>query len=159
VIKGVGMNALRLLLAGATICASAGALAQTGTVGGVLPPPIPGPGSGSLYPTPIPPQGSVRGVTGVPGFHRFHRGTNGGGFIYYEEPEYVPVVVEQVVHDEPAAPPPPAPAPRKPYVLGRIYDSLPGGCLKLLQDGASYYHCSGEWYRQVGSEYKAVRMP
>ena len=21
--------------------------------------------------------------------------------------------------------------------------------MKMIQDGASYYHCSGEWYRQV----------
>ena len=158
-IKGVGMKALRLSLAWPAICASAGALAQTATIGGVLPPPIPGPGMGSLYPTPMPSQNNVRGGTGVPGFHRFHRGINGNGFFYYEEPQYYPVVVEQVVHDEPAAPPAPPPEPRKPYVLGRTYSSLPGGCGKLIQDGASYYVCSGEWYRQVGSEYKAVRMP
>jgi hypothetical protein len=159
VIKGTRMKALRLLAASAAICASAAALAQSATIGGVLPPPIRGPGSGSLYPTPIPSQGGMRGFHGVPGFHGSHRGINGNVFIY-SEPEYYPVVVEEVVHDEPAAPPPaPPPAPRKPYVLGRTYDSLPGGCMKLLQDGASYYHCSGEWYRQVGSQYKAVRMP
>ena len=162
------MKALRLLAVSGSICAllalaPAAAQSQTATVGGVLPPPIPGPGSGSLYPTPIPPQpsspGGMRGVSGVPGFHRFHRGI--GGVLIYEEPEYVPVVVQEVAHDEPAAPPPaPPPEPRKPWVLGRTYSSLPGGCLKLLQDGASYYQCNGRWYREVGDEqYKAVRMP
>jgi len=121
------------------------------------------PGSGSLYPTPMPPQvrsqTGMRGFHGVPGFHGTHRGRNGNVFIYGED--YVPVVVEEVARDEPPAPPPPAPPPepRKPYVLGRIYDTLPGGCLKLLQDGAAYYQCSGHWYQEVGEQYKAVRMP
>lgn len=61
----------------------------------------------------------------------------------------VPVVVE---------PPPP---PRKPYKLGASYDSLPTPCMKMIEDGASYYHCSGEWYRQIGSgsavTYRAVK--
>jgi hypothetical protein len=39
--------------------APAGAAAQPVTVGGVLSPPIPGPGNGSLYPTPIPQQITV----------------------------------------------------------------------------------------------------
>ncbi len=63
----------------------------------------------------------------------------------------VPVVVE---------PPPPPPPPREPYVIGKSYSSLPSGCMKMIEDGASYYVCSGEWYRQVGSgsavKYKAV---
>jgi len=44
-----------------------------------------------------------------------------------------------------------------------MYDSLPSPCMKMIEDGASYYHCSGEWYLQVGSgsavEYKAVQAP
>ena len=169
------VKALRLSAVSAAICAllallPAGALAQVGTIGGVLPPVIPGPGNGSLYPTPIPPQSGISGMHGVPGFHptpgvhghghgHFRRGLN-GGFIWVED--YVPVVVEEAAQEAPAAPPPPAPPPepRKPYVLGHVYDSLPGGCLKLLQDGASYFQCSGRWYREVGDEqYKAVRMP
>ena len=52
---------------------------------------------------------------------------------------------------------------REPYVLGKSYASLPGGCMKLIEEGASYYLCSGEWYRQVGSgsaaKFKAVARP
>ena len=60
----------------------------------------------------------------------------------------------------PAALPPPEPEPRKPYAIGNVYSTLPGSCMKLIQDGASYYLCSGEWYQLVGSgEYKAVRSP
>ena len=163
--RSVGLAVVRLIL-GASALAPASAQAQQ--VGGVLTPPIPGPGSGSLYPTPIPPQqGGISGMHGIPGFHpnpgsrgHFRRGFNGG--VIFVEPEYVPVVVEQAAQDEPAAPPAPAPPPepRKPYVIGRSYDSLPGGCLKLLQDGASYFQCNGRWYQEVGDEqYKAVRMP
>ena len=61
----------------------------------------------------------------------------------------VPVIVE--------APPPPPP--RKPYVIGASYASLPGGCMKLIEAGASYYYCSGEWYRQAGNQYRAVAKP
>jgi hypothetical protein len=62
----------------------------------------------------------------------------------------------------PAAAPAPAPPaePRKPYAIGEMYKSLPGSCMKLIQDGASYYLCSGEWYQQVGGgQYKAVEAP
>ena len=49
---------------------------------------------------------------------------------------------------------------RKPYVVGSSYASLPGGCMKLIEEGVSFYYCSGEWYRQVGDgrsvSYKAV---
>jgi hypothetical protein len=35
--------------------------------------------------------------------------------------------------------------------------------MKMIEDGASYYLCSGEWYRQLGSgsaaTYKAVAQP
>jgi hypothetical protein len=71
----------------------------------------------------------------------------------------VPVIVEkEVVKEVPApAPTPPPAAPRKPYVIGNTYDSLPGGCMKLIEEGASYYYCGGEWYRQEGKSYKAVQ--
>ena len=55
------------------------------------------------------------------------------------------------------------PPPREPYVLGKSYASLPGGCMKMIEDSVSYYLCSGEWYRQVGggrsAKYKAVAKP
>lgn len=87
----------------------------------------------------------------------------GGGFIIVE-PEAVHDLV--VVHDAPADPsPPPAPPPpaRKPFVLGRTYSSLPGGCMKMIDRGISFYQCSGEWYRQVSGgrdgSYLAVAHP
>ena len=147
------MKAVRLVALAAL--ASAGVSAQQ--VGAVLTPPITAPGSGSLYPTPMPRQhGSFGG-----GFrHGRDRGFGSGGFIYYEEPYVVHDVV--VVHDEPApaseAAPPPEP-PREPWVLGRTYASLPSGCLKLIQGGDAYFLCSGDWYRQVGSQFKAVARP
>jgi hypothetical protein len=136
--------------------APASALAQTATVGGVLSPPIPGPGNGSLFPTPIPPQTVARGAR-----DGRHRGGFRNDVFFYEEPYTVHDVV--VVHDqpaEPAAPPEPPPAPRERWVLGRTYGSLPGGCLKMISGGASYFQCSGNWYRELGAEqYKAVEMP
>ena len=100
-----------------------------------------------LY-SPPPPQGRMHG------FHHFSP-----GFLIYRD--YVPVYVHDDARDDtppPAAVPPPAP--RKPYVIGRSYSSLPPqGCLKLIQDGSSYYGCSGEWYRQVGAGYQAVAQP
>lgn len=138
--------------------APAGAAAQPVTVGGVLSPPIPGPGNGSLYPTPIPQQGMVRGSRD--GVHRGLRRGVGGTVFLYEEPYAVHDVV--VVHDEAAAapePPPPPPAPRGPYVIGRTYGSLPAGCLKMVEGGASYFHCSEGWYRQVGTQFRAVVGP
>ena len=96
------------------------------------------------------------------GRHGFHGGFGGGVWIVERE---VPVIIERevVVREVPAAPPvtapPPAP-PRKPYVIGSTYASLPGGCMKWIEPGASYYHCGGEWYRQVGGgRYQAVAHP
>ena len=88
------------------------------------------------------------------------QGTFNGGFILVER-EYVPVVEREVVREVTVAEPPAAapPPPRKPYVIGRNYSSLPGGCMKIIEDGASYFYCSGEWYRQVGAQYLAVAMP
>ena len=35
--------------------------------------------------------------------------------------------------------------------------------MKQIEDGASYYHCNGEWYRSISSgndvQYLAVRAP
>jgi hypothetical protein len=94
------------------------------------------------------------------GFHRGLKRNFGGTVFIYEEPEVVHDVV--VVHDVAAAaaePAPPPEPPREPYVLGHKYASLPGGCMKLIQGGASYFQCSGKWYRQIGSQYQAVEMP
>jgi hypothetical protein len=100
-------------------------------------------------PPPPPPQGQ-----GMNGFN--------GGFILVER-EYVPVIEREIVREytpaEPSAAAPPPP--RKPYVIGRNYSALPPqACLKLIEDGAQYYYCSGEWYRQVGgAQFRAVARP
>jgi len=96
-----------------------------------------------------------------------HGGLHGGQGVfipYYVERE--PVIIErEVVREVPVVvePPPPPPPPREPYVIGKSYASLPGGCMKMIEDAASYYLCSGEWYRQVGSgsaaRYKAIVQP
>jgi hypothetical protein len=83
--------------------------------------------------------------------------------VYIVEREVVHVIEREVVHEDPPPPPEPPPPPRKPYVIGASYSSLPSPCMKMIQDGVSYYLCSGDWYRQVGSgsavEYKAVATP
>ena len=75
----------------------------------------------------------------------------------------------EVVREEPAAAPPaaaePPPPPRQPFVVGKSYSSLPGGCLKSIEEGgkATFYYCSGEWFRQLSggrdARYKAVARP
>ena len=92
-------------------------------------------------------------------------GTFNGGVIFVER-EYVPVVEREVVREvtvaEPpaAAPPPPREPPRTPYIIGRNYSSLPSACMKIIEDGAQYYYCSGEWYREVGAgQFRAVVQP
>ena len=157
------MKALRLSVAALAALAPASASAQVLPGGGLAGPLFPQPGSGSLYPTPIPPQTVMRGSGG------FGRGRHRGGFdngvFIYEQPYVVHEVV--VVHDQPAAAPEPTPsalapppAPREPYVLGRTYGSLPDGCMKMIAGGASYFQCSVEWFRLVGSgQYKAVAAP
>ena len=96
---------------------------------------------------------------------------NGGGMVpgrgfavpfWIGEREVVHEVVHEVIREVPAAPPPPAeppPSPRKPYVIGASYASLPGGCMKMVEAGGAYFYCSGEWYRQLGAGYQAVREP
>jgi hypothetical protein len=94
------------------------------------------------------------------GFH----GHGGGVWILRQaQDERVIVVEREVVREKPAAAPatpaPPA-SPRKPYVIGASYASLPGGCMKWIEGGASYYYCGGgEWYRQLGKQYRAVARP
>ena len=107
-------------------------------------------GSGFRHPPPRQPP-VVDGFFGFPGVYVVDR---------------VHVIEREVIKEVPAAPPPePPPPPRKPYKLGAMYDSLPTPCMKMIDDGgkATYYHCSGEWYRQVGSgsavEYRAVAAP
>ncbi len=79
--------------------------------------------------------------------------------------ERVQIIEREVVKEAPPPPPTPEPAPppRKPYAIGESYSSLPSPCMKMIQDGASYYHCSGEWYRQVSGgkdgPYLAVAAP
>ena len=93
---------------------------------------------------------------------RFHGGFGGGG-VWIVDRE-VPVYVEKevVVREVPVPVAAPAPAPpREAYVIGKTYASLPPqSCMKLIEEGVSYYYCSGEWYRQVGegrsASYKAI---
>ena len=90
------------------------------------------------------------------GHGRFHGGFGGGVWIVDRE---VPVYVErEVVREVPVAVEPPAPAPpREAYVVGKSYASLPPqGCMKLIEEGVSFYYCGGDWYRQEGKQYRAV---
>ena len=85
------------------------------------------------------------------------------GYPYWVVEREVPVIVEREVIREvpvPAEPPPPAPTPRKPYAVGASYDSLPSGCMKMIEGSQSYYWCSGgEWYRAEGKQFKAIAKP
>jgi hypothetical protein len=136
------MKAPHLLAVGAAatamIFAASGAEAQQRPIGGVMRNPLP----------------AHEG--GMHGRHRFFLP------FYYVDQEDRVIIEREVVREvpvvvEPKSPPPP---PREPYVIGKSYSSLPSGCMKMIEDGASYYLCSGEWYRQVGSgsavKYKAV---
>ena len=96
--------------------------------------------------------------------HGGHHGGRfrGGVFIPYYVDREIHVVEREVIREVPVIvePAPPPPPPRKPYRIGASYASLPAGCMKLIEDGQSYYYCSGEWYRQVGGAgYKAVARP
>ena len=115
--------------------------------------------------------------------HRRSRGGFGHGRVWiverevppfdYAQDDREPVIVERVIQ---APPPPPAPAAnsgtpnrdvpglpeRKPYVVGKSYAALPGGCMKLIEEGSAYYYCGGgEWYKQMGkgrgATYRAVK--
>ena len=161
--KALCLRAAARAVSALIVVAPASALAQEMPVGGVRgsTPQQPGsgslfPGNGSLYPTPLSPPDSIapppQSPPPRPAWQRL---------IFFEEPEVVHDVV--VMHDQPAeppAPPPPPSPPREPYALGRSYGSLPGGCMKMIASGASYFQCSGEWYRQVGARrYIGVEMP
>lgn len=92
---------------------------------------------------------------------RGHFVFNGFGFgIPFVEREVVTHVIErEIIHEVPVEVAAPLPPP-EPFVIGRSYASLPGGCMKMLSGGATYYLCSGDWYREVGrSQYKAVAAP
>jgi hypothetical protein len=101
------------------------------------------------------------------GGHRHRPGLGGrggliGGGVWVVERE-VPVYVEREVVREVLVEAPPPPPPREPHVIGKSYASLPGGCMKMIDQGVSYYGCSGEWYLETGSgssvRYKAVKAP
>ena len=155
------MKTLRLTATLADIFLALPAAAQT-LPGGVLPGPLfPQVGSGSLYPS----NGSLFPNSSMPrqhgnfgGGHRHDHGFGSGGFIIYDEEPYVVHDVE-VIHDEAPEPSPAPPPPRQAWVLGKSYTALPGGCLKMLTPGGSFFDCSGEWYLQVATGYQAVRMP
>jgi hypothetical protein len=138
------MNALLLpILIAALVTAFPASAQQQGFVTPRTPPP--------------PPQSVIHGTFDGGFHHRFH---GGGGFLLVPETEVVHDVV--VVHDQPAEPPAPAPPPepKEPWVMGRTYASLPGGCMKMVEMAASYFYCGGDWYRQVGARsYKAVGKP
>ena len=97
--------------------------------------------------------------------HGFKRGFPGVWIVERE----VPVIIEkEVVREVAVTVPPPAPqgegSKRKPYVVGATYASLPSGCMKMIEQAASYYFCGGgEWYRQVRDGrtplFKAVAKP
>ena len=132
-------------------------LAVTLAIGAVLA--APG-GAANPWPNGVPaapPSPAPGGVQGMHGFH--HRGFNGGGVLIIEEP---PLIVErEVVRQVPveaAAPPAPPPPPQR-WVLGRLYAALPGGCMKMVDRGVTYFQCSGEWYRKVPGGYRAVARP
>ena len=138
--KAPHLLAVGTATAASLIFAASGAEAQQRPIGGGFRNPLPANGSG------------------MHDRHRFYLpffvGDRETVIIEREVVREVPVVVE------PAPPPPP---PREPYVIGKSYASLPGGCMKMIEEGASYYLCSGEWYRQVGggsaAKYRAVAQP
>jgi len=147
------MKALSLLVAGAAtaVAMASTAEAQQRSMGGA-----------PRGPTLANHAGMHAGMHG--GMHGGLHGGQGVFIPYYAERE--PVVIErEIVREVPVVvePPPPPPPPREPYVIGKSYASLPGGCMKMIEDAASYYLCSGEWYRQVGSgsaaRYKAIVQP
>jgi hypothetical protein len=99
-----------------------------------------------------------------PSHHGGNHGNRGFFIPFFAVEQQAPVVIErEVVREVPVVveAPPPKPPPREPYAIGKSYATLPpSGCMKLIEDSVSYYMCSGEWYRQVGSgsavTYKAV---
>ena len=152
--KGLHLLALNATFSALLIFAATQADARPSAMGGgygTLPP-----NYGSLPPN----YGQIPSIR-PPGHggHRPHRGRflNGGVWVVERE---VPVYIErEVVVREVPAEPAPAPEPREPYVIGKSYASLPGGCMKMIDQGVSYYGCGGEWYRQSDDKYLAVKAP
>jgi hypothetical protein len=148
---GLGGAAAALL-----IVAASAADAQRGVaIGGWTAPPSP------TFHSPFA-NGAFRSVP-----RRHHRGAHGRngflgfpGYVYDYDREPTVIIEREVIREVPVIveAPPPRP-PREPYVIGHSYASLPGGCMKLIEDGLSYYYCSGEWYRQAGKQYRAVEQP
>ena len=115
---------------------------------------------------PIPSGGGQTGPGGATGV-----GTGGGHFgrarvndVFLVEEQVIEVVEPKEEEAKPAPPPaaPPAAEPekREPFKIGNSYDTLPPGCMKMIQEGASYYFCSGgEWYQRVEGKYLAVEQP
>ena len=105
--------------------------------------------------------GGMQGMQGIHGRRGFH---DRGGFflpLFWDDRDD-PVIIEKTVVKETVVvkDPPPPPPKREPYAVGKTYDTLPPqGCMKLIENGGSYYLCSGEWYQQVGGKYKAVAKP
>ena len=159
------MTAFRLLIVGTATLA----LLFFGATAAAARSPAMGGGYGTLPPN----YGSLPPNYGkIPSFRRPGHGGHPGRFrgrgfltggVWIEERE-VPVYIERevVVREVPVEAPPP-PKPREPHVIGKSYASLPGGCMKMIDEGVSYYGCSGEWYRETGSgsgiRYTAVKAP
>ena len=162
------MTAFRLLVVGTATLAllffgEAAASARGSAMGG---------GYGSLPPNygSLPPNYGQIPSLRRPG-HGGHRpirgGFIGGGFIgggvWVVEREVPAYIAREVVVREVPVEAPPPPEPREPHVIGKTYASLPGGCMKMIDEGVSYYGCSGEWYRETGSgssiRYTAVKAP
>ena len=84
----------------------------------------------------------------------------GFGWPWVERDVVHHVYEREVIREVPVEPAPPPPPPRKAFAIGKSYDSLPGGCMKMIDSGAVYFNCSGDWYREVGrAQYKAVEAP
>ena len=84
----------------------------------------------------------------------------GFGWPWYEREVVHHVYEREVIREVPVEAPAPPPPPRKAFAIGQSYDSLPGGCMKMIDSGAIYFNCSGDWYREVGrAQYKAVEAP
>lgn len=101
------------------------------------------------------------GATGVGSGGDFGRERVNDVFLVEEQVVQVVEPKEEEKQAAPAAAPVAEPEKREPYAVGKSYSSLPPGCMKLIQDGASYYFCGGgEWYQAVGGgQYMAVAQP
>ena len=137
--KGLHLLAVSAATAALLIFAASKADAQPRPVGGVPRNNLPSSGSGM--------HGGIGGVIVV---------EREVVHVVEREADAKPAVAEPVTAAVPAPP-------REPYVIGNSYSSLPSGCMKMIEVDASYYYCSGEWYRQVkggnDAQYRAVAQP